>query len=49
MVGYVMEGFFCYCCIDSCGGSKIVGYMFDYFFVGNYFVFCLGDNFNVDI
>ena len=49
MVGYVTEGSFRYCCTDSRGGSKIVGYTFDHSFVGNYPAFRLGDNSNVDI
>ncbi len=40
---------FRYCCTDSRGGSKIVGYTFDHSFVGNYPAFRLGDNSNVDI
>lgn len=49
MVGYVTEGSFRYCCTDSRGGSKTVGYTFDHSFVGNYPAFRLGDNSNVDI
>lgn len=48
-MGYVAEGSFRYCCTNSRGENKIVGYTFEHSFVGNYPAFRLGDNSNVDI
>ena len=49
LMGYVAEGSFRYCCTNSRGENKIVGYTFEHSFVGNYPAFRLGDNSNVDI
>lgn len=48
-MGLVISGSFRYCCTNSLGESKIVGYTFDNSFVGNYPAFQLQDKSNVDI
>lgn len=48
-MGFVVSGSFRYCCTDSKGESKIVGYTFEDSFVGNYPAFQLQDKSNVDI
>lgn len=41
LMGYVAEGSFRYCCTNSRGENKIVGYTFEHSFVGNYPAFRL--------
>ena len=48
-MGYVASGSFRYCCINSAGESKVVGYTFENSFVGNYPTCRLEDRSNVEI
>lgn len=48
-MGYVVSGSFRYCCINSAGESKVVGYTFENSFVGNYPACRLEDRSNVEI
>lgn len=48
-MGFIVSGAFRYCCINSLGENRIVGYAFKDSFVGNYPAVQLQDKSNVDI